>query len=1252
MHHTPNRRIPAVVRVLAAAALTCLVASPAGAATPFTLFESGQVRPLALSPDGSRLFAVNTPDNQLEVFDVQVGGLAHVVSVPVGLEPVAVAARSDTEVWVVNHLSDSVSIVDVASAATARVVRTLLVGDEPRDIVFGGGGFDRAFVTTAHRGQNSPYHATIATELTTPGIGRADVWVFDAANLGASLGGTPLTIVTLFGDTPRALAVTGDGATVYAAVFQSGNRTTTVPEGLVPDGGEGAGGLPEPNVNFQGDPQPETGLIVELDGAAWRDELGRDWSGAVKLALPDEDVFAIDADGNPPAQVAGPGGVFTGVGTILFNMIVNPMSGTLYVANTEAFNRVRFEGAGTFAAGFKPLGEPATVQGHLHESRITVVDGLTVTPRHLNKHIDYDTCCAPLPNAEADTSIAFPLGMAITSTGDTLYVAGFGSSEIGVYDTAALESDAFVPDSDDQIPVSGGGPTGVVLDELRSQLYVLTRFDNAVKVLSTATGAELAAAPLHNPEPVHVRIGRRFLHDAAFTSSHGDSACASCHTFGDLDGLAWDLGNPDIGTLANAGPFELGPFINPDFRPMKGPMAVQSLRGMANHGPMHWRGDRNAGLDVDPPGGTHPDGGAFDEDANFKKFNGAFVDLVGRAAPLSDGEMQTFTDFILEITYPPNPIRNLDNSLTAQQQAGASFFMGPVSDSARACVGCHVLNRTANAQFGVAKPGFFGTDGDFAFQPEPQLFKIPHLRNAYQKVGMFGMGPAPFFNAGDNGHQGDQVRGFGFMHDGSADTLFRFHAAVVFNQTGVNPSGIPIGAPGDPIRRSIEAFTLAFDSNLFSIVGQQITRTSGNGATVDPRLDLMLARADAGECDVVVKGRFGGDDQGFVYAGGGQFATDREAELPIADAAFRALAGTAGQELTFTSVPPGEGVRIGIDRDGDTFLDGDERDGGTDPADAFSVPDVCPDDPNCVKCRRVIIKEAWKFARAKMKHLARCEAFKVQGKLPLATECATEEKTAARIEGVRRLLGVRIANKCGGDDRVCNGDPTEYQPAVLGWGPQCPNVEGGACDFGITDCADMAACLECIEDAAVDQTIALHTDDLELVEPIVNDDVNKCQQKIVKESRKFLDKKSKALQKCWDKRLKGNHDDTCPNPAAPLGTVARKAAQQIDQAEEKYADKLCQKCGGDDRRCDDDVHRLNGSTLLGTNGNDDLTPAAIGWPASCPDVTIPGGPSCAGPVTTLAELAECSICVTEFKVDCMDRVGVPAFEGYPAECNP
>src|SRR4051794_12382349 len=71
---------------------------PATAGPRFTSFESGQVRPLALSPDRQHLFAVNTPDNRLEVFRIKKTQLIHTASIPVGLEPVAVAARTDHEV--------------------------------------------------------------------------------------------------------------------------------------------------------------------------------------------------------------------------------------------------------------------------------------------------------------------------------------------------------------------------------------------------------------------------------------------------------------------------------------------------------------------------------------------------------------------------------------------------------------------------------------------------------------------------------------------------------------------------------------------------------------------------------------------------------------------------------------------------------------------------------------------------------------------------------------------------------------------------------------------------------------------------------------------------------------------------------------------------------------------------------------------------------------------------------------------------
>jgi hypothetical protein len=964
------------------------------AASSYTLFESGQVRPLAQA--GGHLFAVNTPDDRLEIFDVSAGGLAHRSSVPVGLEPVAVAARSAIEVWVVNHLSDSISIVDVSDPDAPRVVRTLLVGDEPRDIVFAGVGRSRAFVTTAHRGQNTPLQSTIHTVLRTPGIGRADVWVFDASDLGASLGGDPETILTLFGDTPRALTAsparcsnnasqacavdtdcgagnTCDVQTVYAAVFESGNRTTTLSAGVVCDGGQSAaacgnvcatgtnmhasctansqcpgstcvvrspGGLPAPNTDHNGLQQPEVGLIVKYDGTHWRDELNRVWDNAVNFSLPDQDVFAIDASAATPAQTA----VYTSVGTTLFNMAVNPANGHVYVSNTDAQNDVRFEGTGIFSAMFKPAGEPPSVRGHIAESRITVLSGASVTPRHLNKHIDYTTCCAATPNAENTASLAFPLGMAVSSDGQTLYVAGFGSSKIGVYATADLEDDSFVPGAGDltltglgACPNGSCGPTGLVLDEANTHLYVMTRFDNGVSVVSTATGMELDHLPLHNPEPPSIVNGRPFNYDARLTSSHGDSACASCHIFSDFDSLAWDLGDPDGNLLTNPGPFRVGPFPNPptvykDFHPLKGPMTTQSLRGLANEGPMHWRGDRTGGNDAPS---SQPNSGSFDEQAAFKKFNVAFPGLLGRSAQLTTAEMQAYTDFILQVTYPPNPIAGFDG-LTPDEQAGKTFFNGPTSDTLENCNGCHRLDPNGNAgAFGVDKPGFFGTDGESSFEGESQHLKVPHLRNMYQKVGMFGViatggGPTLFL--------GNQVRGFGFLHDGSVDTLFRFHSAPAFAQSQQNPTGIPVGPAGDPLRSQIEDFMMAFDSNLAPIVGQQITLTGANSAVVDPRITQLVQAADAGNCDVVVKGRKNGEDRGWVYTGSNGFASDRAADPLVDRTTLESVAQTAGQELTFTCVPPGSGTRIGIDRDGDGYADRDELDAGSDPENPASIP--------------------------------------------------------------------------------------------------------------------------------------------------------------------------------------------------------------------------------------------------------------------------------------------------------------------------
>ena len=185
-----------------AAGLLLLGAADAVRAQPsFVNFESGQVRPLALSPDGTRLFAVNTPDNRLEIFSVGAGG-PDPRRVGAG-RPRAGRGRGAHEhrglggeppLRLDQHRRRR-RRARRASCARCSSATSRATSSSPARAATAPSSPPRTAASNAPTRRSPACPAPAIRSSPPAGVGRADVWVFDAASLGTTLGGTPLTIV-------------------------------------------------------------------------------------------------------------------------------------------------------------------------------------------------------------------------------------------------------------------------------------------------------------------------------------------------------------------------------------------------------------------------------------------------------------------------------------------------------------------------------------------------------------------------------------------------------------------------------------------------------------------------------------------------------------------------------------------------------------------------------------------------------------------------------------------------------------------------------------------------------------------------------------------------------------------------------------------------------------------------------------------------------------------------------------------------
>jgi YVTN family beta-propeller protein len=657
--------------VLGFASLLALATPSFGQAAAFLNWESPQSHPIDITPGGQVLLAVNTADARLEVFDL-VGGIpVKRGSVPVGLDPVSVRARTATEAWVVNQISDSVSIVDLASMS---VRSTILIGDEPADVVFAGTP-QRAFVSLS-----------LAERLAT----------VDAAAPGA------VSTIAIAGSQPRALAASPDGSKVYLAIFESGNHTTSLPHATVSlTSGPYAGQNPPPNAGTAFSPAigaglaasaPDVGQIVRKNAAGqWLDGNGRNWSSFVTWDLHDHDIAVIDAATNAVIYVNGLMNIVSGIGTA-------PNGDLVAVGIESRNNELHFEqnvnGVFVKCVGARLPGGSGTA---------TVFD--------LNPHLTYNSPTTGV--VQRMRSIGDPRGVAFSPDGSTTWVAGLGSSSvIGFGSGGARIATVSV----------GEGPTGLAMSPTGARLYVLNRFEGSVSTISTDTNSEIARSAFHDATPAAAKAGRRFLYDTHLTSGLGQASCASCHVDGRSDRLPWDLGNPQ-GAITQFDQTCQVPGGCGSWHPMKGPMATQTLVGIIGTEPLHWRGEK-AGLEEFNEAYTALQG----RDSQITASE--MASLRDYVASLTFGPNPNRNiDNTLRNALPIVGGVVVGNGGTGNPAAGQNIFNNAPLFGAPpglACVNCHAGTAGTNRRVDIPAP---------PPNVEPQNRKNAPLRDAYRKLG-------------------------------------------------------------------------------------------------------------------------------------------------------------------------------------------------------------------------------------------------------------------------------------------------------------------------------------------------------------------------------------------------------------------------------------------------------------------------------------------------------------------------------------
>ncbi len=654
--------VPACAFLLASCLAIGLLAMPAKVGHPS--FLSPHSKPIVISE--GHVFVVNTPADTVDVIDRRNRKIVR--RIPVGVDPVGLALRPDGgELWVSNHVSDSVSVIDLAAESATRfhVVATIqdidsrtraTQFDEPVGIAFASN--DKAYVALS-----SENRIAVVNVRTRKVEKRMRITAQD----------------------PRAIMV--KNGLLYVVPFESNNKTQL----------SGGYKLDGDLVTFNAHEHSIAHNNVL--------SLGHVTDIVKHPRVPDRDLYIFDTRTDRLVRTVNT------LGTLLYGLAVNS-KGDVFIAQTDARNDINGR-AGTGKHGLAELGNRAFL------NQVTKVPaGEKARPQF------YDLEPRPPRHPKRSEALATPYDIQVSGDDATLVVSAAGSDMVCVMDATTgsirgrVKVDS-VPRGVALVENQRGALTGA---------WVLNAVANTVSVLDLSNLADpkvKASIALEDPTHPEFKMGRIAFNKAS-ASTTATFSCASCHPDGHTDQLLWVLETPVV-----TGGNQIMPRSTMPVRGLRdtAPFHWDGIPGdpYGGNNSANIRSHEAPNSDPAKPESAtrHVIDGSL---ATTMLMTGTTTENdEGKRGFLSAKERDDMAKFLLNITYPPAQRRAFDNKLTERAEEGfRQFHIVGNKESRRmnVCGDCHrmpFLVSTNTPGTGMDAPTWRGAYDRFLILPQGRL---------------------------------------------------------------------------------------------------------------------------------------------------------------------------------------------------------------------------------------------------------------------------------------------------------------------------------------------------------------------------------------------------------------------------------------------------------------------------------------------------------------------------------------------------